>query len=342
MSLGSLRKTLNEEMLRFLWRQWSQLGVARDAQFPDSWIVDPEALLVFTMTVGRCDPRLFDEVIDWTVRNGRWISLQRLKNIAESADEDTKRVLTAFAAVVDSHDTKHRWRSILQMHKTEDARQVPLFHDVSGKPLPTIGEPDTHFHERGLERSSVVLRGLSVSVPMNPPTNLLFKLRSVFGLAPRAEVAAYLMTHSGGKASDIARSTVYSHPAVSEALAEMVQSGLVYMQKRGFYSLDADRWARFLEVPPPLSTWIEWPRAFAALSTLTKAVSDIGEESVSDYLVRSRALTLNETVRDMLSNTGLPNPFLRPCGLDDATEALGRRATELASALNARRPESRG
>ena len=38
MPLNSLRQTVNEELVRFLWRQWSQLGVAGDVEFRDSWI----------------------------------------------------------------------------------------------------------------------------------------------------------------------------------------------------------------------------------------------------------------------------------------------------------------
>lgn len=334
MSLNDLRQTVSKELVRFLWRQWSQLGVAGDVEFRDSWIIDPEALIVFTMKVGRHDPRLFDEVIDWTVRNGRWISLQRLKNIAASTDDDTKRALAAFADVVDSHDTSHRWRAIARSSERAETSPVPFFTEASGQPLPVIGEPDEHFGKRGLDRSKVVLRGLSVPVPMSPPTNLLFKLRSLFGLAPRAEVVAYLLTHAGGKASAIARSTVYSHPAVNEALAELAQSGLAFAQERGFYSTGVERWERFLEVPSPLPAWIEWPRVFAALSALTAFLTEATEESISDYLLRSRTVSLNDSLRDLLFGSGMSNPYLRPVGLDDAIDALDQRTDELISALS--------
>lgn len=341
MSLTSLRQTLNEEMLRFAWRQWSQLGIAGEVEFRDSWIIDPEALLVLTMSAGRRDPRLFDEVVDWTVRNGRWISLQRLKNIANSADDETRRALAAFAAVVDSHDTKRRWHSISQLYPPGQTQLSPFFTDASGEPFPVIGEVDEHFQERGLARSKVVLRGLSVPVTMAPPANLLFKLRSLFGLAPRAEVMAYLMTHDGGKASVLARSAVYSYPPINEALAELAQSGLVYLQGSGFYSADLERWSSFLETPVPLPVWVEWPRVFAALSEIAGFLTQAAEAPVSDYLVRSRAVTLNDRLRDMLSNSGLPNPFLKPCDLDDSIEAISQRAGDLTAALNAGNSDTR-
>ena len=41
----------------------------------------PGAMLLFTLEMGRYEPRLFDEVLDWLVINGRWIDLQRLRGI---------------------------------------------------------------------------------------------------------------------------------------------------------------------------------------------------------------------------------------------------------------------
>ncbi len=69
-----------EQVLGFLWRQWSALGVAGPSQSVDRWMLDPEALLLATTSLGR-DPRLFDEVLDWLNTNGQFINLQRLQNL---------------------------------------------------------------------------------------------------------------------------------------------------------------------------------------------------------------------------------------------------------------------
>ena len=47
----------------------------------DAWVIDPEALLLLTCTMGRHEPRLFDEVLDWLRENGRFINVMRLKRI---------------------------------------------------------------------------------------------------------------------------------------------------------------------------------------------------------------------------------------------------------------------
>ena len=58
------------QVLDRLWGQWTTLGVAGHAGEPTPWIIDPEALLLATCTFGRCEPRMFDEVLDWLQTNG--------------------------------------------------------------------------------------------------------------------------------------------------------------------------------------------------------------------------------------------------------------------------------
>ena len=64
-SLTGFREKYQELLLSFLWRQWSALGVAGQTRSEDDWISDPEGLLLFTCTLGRRDPRPYDEVLDW-------------------------------------------------------------------------------------------------------------------------------------------------------------------------------------------------------------------------------------------------------------------------------------
>ena len=75
-SLQGFSGSLSERVDSFLWRQWSQLGVASaSAQHRDGWILDPEALLLLSATFARVDPRLFDEIMDWLVRNANFVNV---------------------------------------------------------------------------------------------------------------------------------------------------------------------------------------------------------------------------------------------------------------------------
>src|SRR3954471_6786518 len=92
----TFRSSFRSASISFCWRQWAQLGIFAQADHRDEWAIDPEALLIFTLTVARSDPRLFDEVLDWVVLNGRLLSIQRLRNLAD--DPDDRQLLEATLA----------------------------------------------------------------------------------------------------------------------------------------------------------------------------------------------------------------------------------------------------
>lgn len=77
MQISALRARLNSALLEFAWDEWAQMGVLTTREH--RWAQDPEALLLLTLEVARDDPRLFDEVLDWLVRNEPLISLRRIR-----------------------------------------------------------------------------------------------------------------------------------------------------------------------------------------------------------------------------------------------------------------------
>src|SRR5437879_5751034 len=95
--LRTFRDEFQNLLLNFLWRQWSALGVAGQASGEDDWIIDPEALLLLTCTMGRTEPRMFDEVLDWLQENGRFINIMRLKRILRTEKFAGERALAAVA-----------------------------------------------------------------------------------------------------------------------------------------------------------------------------------------------------------------------------------------------------
>ena len=53
-----------KKILALLWRQWSALGIAGQTEKGAASLVDPEALLLCSLSLARYDARLFDEIID--------------------------------------------------------------------------------------------------------------------------------------------------------------------------------------------------------------------------------------------------------------------------------------
>ena len=76
-----------DNIFDFLWRQWSNLGIAGGTIPADTLVIDPEALFIFSLEFARYEPRLFDEILDWLVINGKWIDIQRLRGILKKKDE---------------------------------------------------------------------------------------------------------------------------------------------------------------------------------------------------------------------------------------------------------------
>src|SRR5438034_11282874 len=121
-SLTGFREKYQESLLRFLWRQWSAFGVAGQTRGEDNWIGDPEGLLLFTCTVGRHDPRLFDEVMDWLHENGRFLNIHRLKRILRSEKFAGGSVLAAMAGMMSRGAEVLKWK---QLAARQGESQVP-------------------------------------------------------------------------------------------------------------------------------------------------------------------------------------------------------------------------
>ena len=99
MSLKEYREQLLNRLLTFLWRQWSALGLLGESGGEEDWVIDPESLLVFSLEIGRYEPRLFDEILAWLKVNGQWLDTPRLRNIIEAAEPISQSLWAAFCNI---------------------------------------------------------------------------------------------------------------------------------------------------------------------------------------------------------------------------------------------------
>lgn len=269
-SLTNFSERFRELALNFLWREWSALGVAGNARTQASWIIDPEALLLATTTFGRYEPRLFDEVLDWLNTNGQTINLQRLQNLAQHFGQ--RSVLNGLAAHLAKRTANFKWRTLLRETK-------PVTHSELLFPeLPVFGEPDELFARHGWRRGPVKLRQLSQPPDPHQATNLLFKLRALFGLQARAEVMAYLLTFESGHPGEMAERLAYFPRTIQTTLNDMERSGHVLTRREGRekrFWLRREEW-RFLitwpagtgKASPEFPGWVDWAAQFAALEAV--------------------------------------------------------------------------
>jgi hypothetical protein len=214
-----------ENILDFLWRQWSALGIAGGAHAEESWAIDPEALLPFTLTMARYEPRLFDEVCDWLVTNAKWIDNQRLRGILKNKSTVTKRLISAVASLVihEAGTYKRKWQPLgkLAAQTTNDAAES-LFITKAGDVHPKPREESEIFKRYGFIRGPIRLRKMSKPVFVNGRSNIRFLLRALFGIGSRSECVLFLLTHESGHPSETAKAIGISVRAVQDTLINFI------------------------------------------------------------------------------------------------------------------------
>jgi hypothetical protein len=336
MSLKELSISVNKRLVNFLWRQWAQLGVAGQIDYYDNWVIDPEALILFSMNIGRYDARLFDEIYDWILKNERWISIQRIKALLKRYDDQqTIQTLTAIARSVDTNQKNTRWKSLANQFVEPGSTKKPFFLALSQMDLPILQDPDPIFSSVGWIRSTPKPRGLSQNVPMSYQTNLIFLMRSLFGLSPKAEITAYLIHHLSTSASDIAYATGYTRPPVQESLNDLLSGGFIELKSAETgrtYGL-SNRWHDFLRINDLSTIWVDWQRVLKVLNQMHEVLFSMQDADQSEYLIKSNMLRLAESLDRGFVASAIPNPFSGHYTLDNVSVELPKSINKLMGLL---------
>ena len=301
MPVAELRDEFRERLVDFLWSQWAQMGVAAHSARRDDWAADPEALLLLTFEVGRDEPRLFEEVLDWMVVNERLMSVQRLRNLA--ADENDRALVEAVLGWLGQNRRRPRLGA-RSAPRTEKEPQ-PFFRDSRL----TIPEPDPAFLAQGFLKPRTEPRGGSLEPDIRLPINFAFRLRMLLGIGVRSEVIRVLVTDQAPwvNAQTLAASVGYSKRNVQEAVGALDASGALGSWGHGNenrFEASSERWANFLELGE-LPRHIAWPQLLRAYSRILRWLEDPDNQGLSDYMFSSRTRTLIEEVEGDLLFVGM-------------------------------------
>lgn len=305
-SLTEFRDKCRELLLDLVWRQWSALGVPGHTAEAETRIVDPEALLIFTCTIGRHEPRLFDAMLDWLAENGRFINVQRLKRILRTETFVGERVLTAVAGRLAKGAEAPKWRQLAKPPARTEAPE-PLFFAPDGQSLPLIGEPERHFARYGFTRGPLRQRGHSKPIRPSEPATLTLQLRALLGINIRSEIVMYLLTHASAHPAAIAREAGYSVRAVQNTLADMSQSGVVQLrvsQREKHYWVRSETWGHLLQRPTPFPKWTTWPPFFSAWEQIWLGLNAPRLPLLDPLLQASELRQLMKQVRPSLERAG--------------------------------------
>ncbi len=307
-SLKQFRDEYLELMLRFLWREWTALGVAGNENGPVRHVIDPEALLLFTCSLGRYDQRLFDEVLDWLTANGRFVNIQRMKNIMRQEKLGDGRVVHAIADWLSHYESPMKWKLLAKTNLLE-TEPTSLFFFPDGRSLPSPAEKDTVFLLHGLERNRIDLRGLSRTFSADAMPCHFLKLRALFGVNARCDVLAYLTMNRTGHAREIARELYYSQKAIHEVLTEIAASGFLYSAKLGrerTFRVSSDG-VRLLTGGAEIAGWINWPVLLSIAEVAWKKIEELRAANLEPLLESAEImLTIKPLLRRLLQTPWAP------------------------------------
>lgn len=307
MSTSALKGRVLEAAREFAWGQWAQLGVLAESSRRDRWAVDPEVLVLFSLEVGRDEPRLFDEVLDWLLVNERLLSVQRLRNFADG--EEARALVDASLAWVARYRPRQRLKTPRAGTLPSAADAEPLFRGVRG-----ARSSDETFLAHGFARGKLEPSGKSRPPNVMTPPAFAFRMRHVFGVSVRAEVIRFLLTVDAPlvTAAVVAETAGYSKRNVHEALsslaaARVIDAAVVGNEQR--YGIDKTGWAQLFDLDE-LPSHRDWPQLLRATLRLLRWFRDPRHDGLSDYMRASEARLQLEVLDRDLRYAGVAVPTI--------------------------------
>lgn len=308
MSLSAIRSRVGSTLLDFARDEWAQMGVFMDGSRRDTWAQDPEALLLFSLEIGRDDARFFDELLDWLRVNGDLVSGRRLAALARH--DPALPIVKAAVEWAAKHGSPLRLGSGLVAHRVE---LVSLFRH-EGPP----GRSDDFFLSHGIVKPPTSPSGKSSPPDLAEPINLAFLLRRHFGVNARAEIVRFLLTTGVPNATALAISAaaVSTKRNVNDALSNLAVAGDVlrtWVGNEARYGVDRERWAAFLGFDPNrIPGHRDWPQLLHALTEIRRWLARPDLDEMTEYQRASVARELTTRLAPALTHAGVP---IRTSGL---------------------------
>jgi hypothetical protein len=243
-----------------VWLQWRALGAQTATRGHAQSLVDPEALVLMSLTLSTAEPRLRDVLADWVTLNASLLSVQRIKNLMAQSAVDVQPLVGAFAHLVLTEAKDVRWRSLAT-------------------------NATNHFEST---RRTNKLRAREAS--SDDAAALWLRLRLGLSVGIKADTMAFLLGSAGEWASGraIASATSYTLPAVRRAVDDLSRAGLVLARKRPQmaaveYSVRHQPWADALGLDRAVPAWRNWHERFAFVVAFLAWAEKTDGKTVSRY-----------------------------------------------------------
>lgn len=309
-SANEFRDTVRGRLLDLLWRQWSAIGVAGYSEVPETRVVDPEPLLLLTLTVGRHDARLYDAVLEWLDLNADYLNAQRLQNLAPSFGPHARAGLGAIAERLGRRsEVALKWRKLATLSGL--AAEEALFYLPDGRPMPIPDNRDDIFRRHGLLRASAMRRGVARPFPVEGAPALLLRLRALFGVSIRCEILCMLGATDEIHPSHVARRVGLSPRTTQDLLADMARSGAVQVRtsaRAKYYALVPGPLDGLLR-PDGRTPWMNAVPLFQALEVVWLGLAESVGRNPAPSLLASQWRRTARLVAPLLGDSGLGQPL---------------------------------
>ena len=303
MSIGikkSLVKAVTESAIDSAWAQWRSLGSLITAPRPARSIVDPEALVLASLTLRDHERRLWDVLASWVATGSKLLSVQRIKNLISMYPKRTSDRLAEFARIAIMEGSDHRWQKLAGTKSGPRPRDQKL---------------------------------IGPSAKGWDPAALIVRLRLGIGVGLQADIVEFLLSQRGTWASArvIAEATGYSVYAIRRTADKMADARLVEStaNKPLEYRTDNTAWSTLLGLEKGVLPWRYWNQAYAFVADLVALSEDGQLEASTKYLLSSRLRDLTERHQDALRLNRIPSPEPRQLAGEEYVTAFGQIAEGL-------------
>ncbi len=282
-SLSSLAAELRHSATHLAWSQWHALGASVTTEATAQAIVDPEALILLSLTLRRSERRLTDVLESWMAINSGWISVQRIKNLRRAFPQATRGEIPWLAAVARERGKDARWSSLASLATKEG----------------------------GVRPRSNKARAVEVRYQSAP--TLMLQLRRGLGVGVKADILSCLIGvwnqgREWASAAMLAEATGYTPAAVRRAADDLAAARFIRPLEsvasstlaQRMYTVELAAWRSILQVGEAGLKWRWWAERFAFVADLLEREEASRGREVSSYAYSVLARELVEGHRATL------------------------------------------
>lgn len=262
-SLTDSAAELAESMLDVAWRQWNAIGGGATTDRPAQSIIDPEALVLYTLTAIGQNQRFESILFSWLEVNGDLLSVQRMKNLVTLFPSRVANYLPVFARNARAIAAHPKWSALGDVATATQKRRL-------------IELPESR---------------KSVRAPLRQSPALLLRLRLAMGVGVKADVLSVLIgqRESRSTVKEIVDFTGYTNVAIRGALESLAEAGFVDARpgRPQSYSAPRERWGTLLGVLS-IPHWQPWAQFYAFGVAIGDLVDQATTHAFSDYALRTK------------------------------------------------------